>query len=391
MKALAYSVIAILFAAAGWFLFRQSRAQRGDSSVSLSTSSTYFSSDYFTARTRFRAAVRMAGGQTHSISLDSKGPANEELTIDVGWIGAEKPQRVLVHQSGLHGVEGFAGSAIQLELLERLPPLAPDTALVFTHVLNPFGMAWLRRFNESNVDLNRNFMEGRPYRGAPPLYPVLDPIINPPGPPSWDLFLLKAGWIILRHGFTSVKQATAGGQYEYPKGLFFGGKQLEQGPAKYRAFLAERLAGAERVTAIDVHTGLGKYGEDVLLVRNEKYAEMRATFGERVQPLVPQDTVAYDAAGAIDNLFSAVFGSAELYFTAQEFGTENPVSVLHALREENRWHHYGGGALDHLTKQRVKEAFDPPNEDWRMKVLVRGREFLTQNFQLLANGSAASE
>lgn len=25
------------------------------------------------------------------------------------------------------------------------------------HVLNPYGMAWLRRVNENNVDLNRNF------------------------------------------------------------------------------------------------------------------------------------------------------------------------------------------------------------------------------------------
>jgi hypothetical protein len=27
------------------------------------------------------------------------------------------------------------------------------------HALNPFGFAWLRRVNEANVDLNRNFQD----------------------------------------------------------------------------------------------------------------------------------------------------------------------------------------------------------------------------------------
>jgi hypothetical protein len=32
---------------------------------------------------------------------------------------------------------------------------------VFVHVVNPYGMAWHRRWNENNVDLNRNFMARR--------------------------------------------------------------------------------------------------------------------------------------------------------------------------------------------------------------------------------------
>ena len=188
MKALKYSAIAILIVAAVWFLFNQSRAQRGDTSMAMSASSTYFSSDYFTARTRFRAGVQKAGGQTHSISLDSKGPANEELTIDIGWFGSENPKRVLVHESGLHGVEGFAGSAIQLQLVDSLPKLPEDTALVIIHVLNPYGMAWLRRFNENNVDLNRNFLQGEEYAGVPEKYPN-SPCLNRPifGPLTEDL------------------------------------------------------------------------------------------------------------------------------------------------------------------------------------------------------------
>src|SRR5689334_7447943 len=105
----------------------------------------YFSPDYFTARVRFRQAVEKAGGRLHTIPLDAKGPNNEELTIDIGWFGSDQPKKVLLHSSGVHGVEAFAGSAIQLQILDNLTKLPSDTALIIAHVLNPYGMAWLRR------------------------------------------------------------------------------------------------------------------------------------------------------------------------------------------------------------------------------------------------------
>ncbi len=59
---------------------------------------------------------------------------------------------------GLHGVGGFPGSAIQLQFLNELPEVRRGGAIVLGHILNPYGMAWIRRFNENNVDLNRNFL-----------------------------------------------------------------------------------------------------------------------------------------------------------------------------------------------------------------------------------------
>ena len=358
-------------------------AENASKESKMNQAANYFSPDYFTARTRFRQAVEKTGGRLHAIPIDAKGPGGEELSIDIGWFGAENPKKVLLHSSGLHGVEGFAGSAIQLDLLDSLPTLPDDTALVFIHVLNPYGMAWLRRFNENNVDLNRNFLEGGKYSGVPEKYPDLDSFLNPPSPPASDFYLLRAGWLILRYGFSAVKQATAGGQYEYPRGLFFGGKQLEQGPARYRSFVAERLASADRVFAIDVHTGLGKYGEDVLLTQQQAYSAVREKFGERVAPLNPENSPAYQTSGSIDTMLAQVFRNSKIYFVCQEFGTNSSVNVLHALREENRWVHFGGGTLEHPTKEKVKEAFYPNDDAWRLRVLERGRELFNQAGLLL--------
>lgn len=335
-----------------------------------------FSSTYFEARDRFRSRARELGARVASLPLPAKGPGGESLTIDVACFGVDNPRNLLLHSSGLHGVEGFAGSAIQLDLLRDLPAFDKATGLAFVHVLNPFGMSWLRRVNGANVDLNRNYLHGEPYAGAPETYGRCDPFLNPKSPPSNDLFLLRTALLILRYGMPSLKQAVAGGQYAYPAGLFFGGKELQPELAMYREFLGSRFRGARKVVAIDIHTGLGKYAEDTLLVDARHFEPMRERFGIRVAPLDPERGPAYKVRGDFQKIVFDLFPSAEVSFVGQEFGTFSPIRNIRALREENRWHHYGRGSLDHPAKQALKETFCPDDEAWRRSVLARGRELV---------------
>ncbi len=377
----------LLISALVLFLFASCDGGEGDRRDSMSAK--YFSPNYATARTRFRNAVEKAGGRLSALQLNAKGPNGEDLTIDIAWFGAEKPKRALVHSSGLHGVEAFAGSAIQLQRLdEGIPSMPEDSALVMVHVLNPFGMAWLRRFNENGVDLNRNFLgPDEKYEGTPPGYPELDPFLNPPSPPGWDLYYVRAAWLIARHGMSTLKQVIAGGQYEYPKGLFFGGSKLEEGPRKVQAFVRERLEAAERLVVVDVHTGLGPFAYDTLFVHagdegSEIYQVMKRTFGERVAPLDPVRGPGYRIKGAYDTMYPRVLPGRKVYFLCQEFGTYHVVRALSALRDENRLHHYGDGTLDHPAKEELKEKFSPNDESWRQTVLQRGREVIGQAMRL---------
>ena len=268
----------------------------------------FFAPDYFTARARFRSAVLARGGQIESILLDAKGPARDDLTqtdlttidltptdltIDIGWFGSPAPKRAFIHSSGLHGVEGFAGSAIQLQWLEEgIPEPAPDCAIALVHALNPFGMAWLRRVNENNVDLNRNFLAAdAEFSGAPDDYAALDSFLNPPSPPSspvTELFALRAAGKILHYGMPALRRAIASGQYEFPRGLFFGGNRREQGTRRFQLYISQRFSDSSRLVAIDVHTGLGRFGEDCLLVSDDQQrlasaAEMQLAYGNRMQ------------------------------------------------------------------------------------------------------------
>src|SRR5688572_14760840 len=100
-----------------------------------------FAPDYSSALDRFR---RLAGERIDSLPISVRGPGGEPLTIDIAWMGATEARRILLVTSGLHGIEGFAGSAMQCALLSDPPAMAPDCALLLVHALNPWGFAHFR-------------------------------------------------------------------------------------------------------------------------------------------------------------------------------------------------------------------------------------------------------
>ena len=339
--------------------------------------SEYFSTDYISAKARFVERVNHRSGTLYSLELDAVDLENRPLSIDIAWFGAQSPSTVILHSSGLHGVEGFAGSAIQLKLLDKLPIIPESTALIFIHLLNPYGMAWLRRTNENNVDLNRNYLDKYElYKGSPRAYAKADPLINPSSPPSKDFFYARAILSILLHGYGSLKQSITSGQYDYPKGLFYGGNELQQGLSLYQRWLTENLSGIENILAIDVHTGLGKWGVDALFV-DSNMGVLDPIFYDNVQNSCVYhnyaDTVRYKIKGGMEALLLDSFTNANIDFILQEFGSYSPIKVLHALREENRCHFYSETPnLSHPTKQHLKQIFFPQEKKWRSSVLERG-------------------
>lgn len=82
-----------------------------------------------------------------------------------------------------------------------------------------------------------------------------------------------------------------------------------------------------------------------------------------------------------------------MHSVTQEFGTCSPLRVLHALREENRWHHYGSGSIAHPAKQRLRRVFAPEEGQWRETVVRRGVSFANAVLAYLCRvaGSAKAE
>ena len=81
--------------------------------------SAFFAPNYFSARDAFLALARERGAQTESHPLSARGPAGEALSIDTAYFGPREPRQLLAIVSGTHGVEGFAGSALQRRWLSE--------------------------------------------------------------------------------------------------------------------------------------------------------------------------------------------------------------------------------------------------------------------------------
>lgn len=337
-----------------------------------------FAQTYDEARRRFLAAAGDAGAQCLSYALASE--AAQPLYIDVALCGAQDAPALVV-SSGVHGVEGFFGSAVQLALLQQLAAERARHPLryVLIHALNPYGFAHLRRVNEDNVDLNRNFLlDGRPYAGAPDGYAALDAFLNPPSPPSrLEPFRLKAAWNLWRTGLPALKAAVAGGQYDFPRGLFYGGK----GPCASTQIVQQHcdawLAAAHRAVHIDLHTGLGTYEMPTLLLNeaadSPHYAWYAQAFGaDRIEPLAHPRGTAYQASGVFGQWMQQHFAARDYRFVGAEFGTYDVVRVLAALRAENRAHHYCERTDEAYVeaKRVLQECFCPAAATWRRQVVA---------------------
>ena len=134
------------------------------------------SATYVDARTAFLAVCARRGATVTATVHPLSGLNGEELAIDVAEIGPADATSVVVIVSATHGVEGYAGSALQTRWMsERLDHLPPGVAMVMVHALNPYGMSWVRRVNEDNVDLNRNFVD---FDSEPPRNVAYDEIAD---------------------------------------------------------------------------------------------------------------------------------------------------------------------------------------------------------------------
>ena len=126
----------------------------------------YFSGNYAQARRAFREAAANVGAALHAYHNPATGPGGIELSTETARLGPQDAERLLVVMSGTHGVECFCGSGLQVGLLKSglAAEMPRGTAILLIHAINPSGFAWVRRVNENNVDLNRNFVDhARPH------------------------------------------------------------------------------------------------------------------------------------------------------------------------------------------------------------------------------------
>ena len=149
----------------------------------------------------------------------------EGLYIDNAYIPSKEEQtNLVVVTTGVHGIEGYIGS-VMLDVFwqEIYPELDKDnTGVLIVANVNPYGMKYHRRYNENNVDLNRNFIIDWDSfdMSVNKDYPKVEKFLGPQkkmGNALWH----EAGFYgsmvkeVVTNGVDAVSNALLGGQYEF--------------------------------------------------------------------------------------------------------------------------------------------------------------------------------
>ncbi len=332
-----------------------------------------FSQRYAGARDKFINNVETSPIVEKLTSLPHplKGPKNEKLFCDIAWAGNLKAEKVLVIVSGIHGVEGGVGSAIQSDFVTRHRRLPSDVCVVLVHALNPWGFAWASRNDDQGIDVNRNFVDF-----------------------ETDLPVSKATeiWAELEKGSTDIAAVAedrekfdllSEGQYEKPDMPYYGGKEASWSRQVIEQLVAQlKPAKRQQIIVIDIHSGLGPYGYGELICDHPVDSKAHDYAVELFGATVTEPSLGNSTSGTklgLHDYFWHSQGEHVCYLTL-EFGTFGNQQMLKVLSDDQKLQQSGkvdwsdDKTLD--IKHATQDFFCPDEKQWQELVLFRGRQVL---------------
>lgn len=347
----------------------------------------YFSATYSDARGKFLSACLDANTTVNSYQNPQRGPVGESLFTDTTWIGPTSAKHVVVVTSSTHGVEGFAGSAIQVGLLRDSDAPKPngDVALLLVHAINPYGFAWLRRENEDSVDLNRNFVDHK--NKDYPENDLFEEIVDNLVPLEWndtayENYLKAIKSLNEIYGDVPVRKAMHKGQYKHPNSIHYGGTAATWSNTTLESICRDYLNQSKRAVMIDIHTGLGPYGYGELMTPSKPGEPVFDLFsdwyGEQVHSTTAGASQYAGSKGSILAGFQPLPESLEWAAIGLEYGTRERETMRKAMLA-NTWLHVHGkldSNLGRQIKQEVKDASYPDEDRWKSLVWERGKEVI---------------
>lgn len=224
----------------------------------------YFSDDYFQAREKFLGASSSAGARIDHYENPHKGPDGKPLFSDVARFGSDDASRVFFTNSGIHGPEGFAGSAAQVSWIDsgQWKDLPGNVAVVHIHASNPYGFAWGCRENEDFVDCNRNFLDFPLKKPIGADYEILHPFLLPAEWNEKTAMKAKTAFKVAMEMAAILKEQgeMAGCQSVTPGGLGYVGNEPTWTNRTLREIVQTHAGQAQKVALLDYHTGIEPYG-----------------------------------------------------------------------------------------------------------------------------------
>ena len=314
----------------------------------------------------------------------------------------ESPDNLLILIAGTHGIEAFAGSAVQRYLLDQ-PLNLKKTSLLLIHGFNLYGFKNERRVNENNMDLNRSFILDRSaFRPDDQKYAQIETFLNPAESPSLGLlskpiFLIRSVAKILQYSMDTLRTSVLRGQYSFPKGVFYGGKEPSAQELLIDQLVARYVQDSyKKIMLVDLHTGYGQKGKLHLLAGktlDPNSIRLTKIFGEGEVDFSDKKNF-YAVEGEMLVFFGSRIAAknkaAEVTGVTFEFGTldsQKTLGSIESLRRvvlENQNFHYPADADTSAEIKRLyREMFYPSDSEWREAVLKQAGEKIQKVFSYL--------
>ena len=319
--------------------------------------------------------------------------AEENLYIDNIYLPSTgEKTNLIVLTTGVHGIEGYIGSVMLDVFFEEIYPTlnTENTGILIVANVNPYGMKNYRRYNENNVDLNRNFIEDWESfdLSSNKEYPKVDNFLQPTGKMG-NAFWHEVGFYLslakeaVFTGADTISDALLTGQYEYPEGVYYGGNGDEVSTTYLKGVFADCLDGEyENIVHIDIHSGYGpRYNMVIFNSVQDMTTEAEAIEMYGYDYIIAQDSeefyVTYgDTTDYFYRLARSKGTDKELYSTCFEFGTigDSFIDSILSLKytvDENRQHFYPttNKITAEVVRQNYMELFYPTEMEWRMKAI----------------------
>lgn len=357
--------------------------------------SEYFYNSY--EEIRLHLKDRVAQLRENGVAVEVSEYAIDEsdgLYIDNIYLPSSKDKdNLIVLTTGVHGMEGYIGSVMLDVFFEEIYPDidTEKTGILIVANVNPYGMKYMRRYNENNVDLNRNFILDWDNfdMSSNKDYPEVKGFLQPEGKIG-NAFWHEAGFYLslakeaITKGADKVSDALLTGQYEYPQGVYYGGNGDEKSTAYLKGVFNDCLDSEyKNIVHIDIHSGYGpRYN---MVIFNSVYetmteAETQKAFG--YEYVISHDSESfYATTGDTTDYFYRLAESKNsdkiLFSTCFEFGTigdsfmDSILSLKYTV-DENRQHWYPSenGVTSEIVRENYYELFYPTETQWREKTVA---------------------
>lgn len=355
-------------------------------------STEIFSDNYVAARERLLTLVGLSTFEQilyKTYPCPGKTPDGAPLYTDTWWLGDENAGKVLVLLAGTHGVEGFVGSAIELDYFSLIASgqlaIPTDTAVLVVHALTPWGYAWLRRCDEDGVDLNRNAVDFAKSLPENPGYQSLRNTLF-----SADQTQRKAAFAEYesQQGRNALEMAISGGQYNDPAGPFFGGTKPAHGRLVTKDLMRQYSLHERDLAVIDLHSGLGPYGYGEIICDHHPTSRGAGVaqhwYGDSVTLPALGTSSSVPKMGLMDYAWHDIMNGRSCHVTL-EFGTYPTDQLFEVLLRDHQLWAQSDNAAERLEHSKhMRQHFCPDDDAWKAMVLFRARQVIAQALQGLS-------